>query len=35
VAVLKQSFLEMGLLKEIPDDKAMFTTQFLPVQAGK
>jgi ABC-type nitrate/sulfonate/bicarbonate transport system substrate-binding protein len=34
VAVLKQSFLEMGLLKEIPQDKQMFTTQFLPVKAG-
>ena len=34
VTVLKQSFIEMGLLKEIPDDKAMFTTQFLPVKAG-
>ena len=34
VAVLKQSFIEMGLLKEIPDDKALFTTQFLPVKAG-
>ncbi len=34
VAVLKQSFLEMGLLKEIPDDKVLFTTQFLPVKAG-
>jgi NitT/TauT family transport system substrate-binding protein len=33
VEVLKQSFLEMGLLKEIPDDKSMFTTQFLPVKA--
>jgi ABC-type nitrate/sulfonate/bicarbonate transport system substrate-binding protein len=32
VAVLKQSFIEMGLLKEIPDDKVMFTTQFLPVK---
>ena len=28
VYVLKQSFIEMGLLKEIPEDKAMFTTQF-------
>ena len=28
ITVLKQSFIEMGLLKEIPDDKAMFTTQF-------
>jgi ABC-type nitrate/sulfonate/bicarbonate transport system substrate-binding protein len=34
VAVLKQSFIEMGLLKEIPDDKVLFTTQFLPVKAG-
>jgi NitT/TauT family transport system substrate-binding protein len=34
VTMLKQSFIEMGLLKEIPDDKAMFTTQFLPVRAG-
>jgi NitT/TauT family transport system substrate-binding protein len=35
VTVLKQSFIEMGLLKEIPEDKAMFTTQFLPVKAAK
>ena len=35
ITVLKQSFLEMGLLKEIPEDKVMFTTQFLPVKAGK
>ncbi len=34
VAVLKLSFIEMGLLKEIPDDKVMFTTQFVPVKAG-
>ncbi|MFL6823078.1 MAG: ABC transporter substrate-binding protein [Xanthobacteraceae bacterium] len=34
VEVLKQSFIEMGLLKDIPEDKAMFTTQFLPVKAG-
>ena len=32
VEVLKQSFLEMGLLKETPDDKVMFTTQFVPVK---
>ncbi len=32
VAVLKKSFIEMGLLKEIPDDKVLFTTQFLPVK---
>jgi len=35
MTVLKQSFIEIGLLKEIPDDKAMLTTQFLPVKAGK
>jgi ABC-type nitrate/sulfonate/bicarbonate transport system substrate-binding protein len=34
VAVLKQSFIEMGLLKEIPPDNALYTTQFLPVKAG-
>jgi ABC-type nitrate/sulfonate/bicarbonate transport system substrate-binding protein len=32
VEVLKQSFIEMGLLKEAPDDKVMFTTQFVPVK---
>jgi NitT/TauT family transport system substrate-binding protein len=32
VSVLKQSFIEMGLLKEIPADSAMFTTQFVPVK---
>jgi NitT/TauT family transport system substrate-binding protein len=34
VAALKQSFIDMGLLKEIPDDKVMFTTQFVPVRTG-
>ena len=34
VAMLKRSFLEMGLLKETPDDKVLFTTQFVPVKAG-
>jgi ABC-type nitrate/sulfonate/bicarbonate transport system substrate-binding protein len=33
IAVLKKSFIEMGLLKEIPDDKTLFTTQFVPVKA--
>jgi ABC-type nitrate/sulfonate/bicarbonate transport system substrate-binding protein len=33
VAVLKQSFIEMGLLKEMPDDKVLFTTEFVPVKA--
>lgn len=32
VAVLKKSFIEMGLLKEPPADDVMFTTQFLPVK---
>lgn len=32
VAVLKQSFIEMGLLKEVPADNVMFTTQFVPVK---
>jgi len=32
--VLKQSFLEMGLLKQPPDDKSLFTTQFVPVKLG-
>jgi NitT/TauT family transport system substrate-binding protein len=34
VTALKQSFVEMGLLKEIPEDKVLFTTQFVPVKAG-
>ena len=34
VAVLKQSFIEMGLLKEMPEDKTLFTTQFVPVTPG-
>jgi ABC-type nitrate/sulfonate/bicarbonate transport system substrate-binding protein len=34
VAVLKQSFIEMGLLKELPADRDLFITQFLPVKAG-
>jgi ABC-type nitrate/sulfonate/bicarbonate transport system substrate-binding protein len=33
VAMLKKSFIEMGLLKETPDDNVLFTTQFLPVKA--
>ena len=32
VAVIKQSFLDMGMLKEKPADNQMFTTQFLPVK---
>ena len=34
MATLKQSFIEMGLLKDIPDDNVMFTSQFVPVKAG-
>ncbi len=32
LAVLKQSFVDMGLLKEIPENNVMFTTQFVPVK---
>jgi ABC-type nitrate/sulfonate/bicarbonate transport system substrate-binding protein len=32
VAMLKKSFIEMGLLKEEPADSQLFTTQFLPVK---
>jgi len=35
VAALKDSFLEMGLLKDKPDDSVMFTTKFVPVTLGK
>jgi NitT/TauT family transport system substrate-binding protein len=34
VTVLKNSFIDMGLLKEVPDDNLLFTTQFVPVKAG-
>jgi NitT/TauT family transport system substrate-binding protein len=34
VAALKKSYIDMGLLKEIPDDKALFTAQFVPVKTG-
>ena len=32
LAVLKQSFVGMGLLKDIPENDVMFTTQFVPVK---
>ena len=35
VATLKTSFIEMGLLKDSPDDSALFTTRFVPVKVGK
>jgi NitT/TauT family transport system substrate-binding protein len=34
VAVLKKSFIDTGLLKDIPEDKDLFTTQFVPVKLG-
>jgi NitT/TauT family transport system substrate-binding protein len=34
VDTLKKSFIEMGLLKEVPADNVLFTTQFVPVKAG-
>jgi NitT/TauT family transport system substrate-binding protein len=34
VATLKQSFIQMGLLKEAPADDVLFTTQFVPVKVG-
>jgi ABC-type nitrate/sulfonate/bicarbonate transport system substrate-binding protein len=30
IALLKQTYLEMGLLKETPKDSDLFTTEFLP-----
>jgi hypothetical protein len=32
VAVLKQSFVEMGTLSSKPADDVLFTTQFVPVK---
>ena len=32
VATLKKSFLEMGLLKSVPPDNVLFTTQFVPIK---
>jgi len=34
VATLKKSFIQMGLLKEVPPDNALFTSEFVPVKAG-
>jgi NitT/TauT family transport system substrate-binding protein len=34
VATLKKSFIEMDLLKDVPPDNVLFTTQFVPVKAG-
>jgi len=35
VATLKKSYIDMHLLNEIPDDTALFTTQFVPVKIGE
>ena len=32
IAVLKQSYVEMGTLPKKPADDVLFTTQFLPVK---
>jgi NitT/TauT family transport system substrate-binding protein len=34
VATLKKSFIEMGLLNATPDDKVLFTDEFVPVKAA-
>ena len=34
VATLKKSFIQMGLLKQAPADRHLFTTQFVPVKPG-
>ena len=34
VETLKKSFIEMDLLKEVPPDNTLFTTQFVPVKVG-
>jgi len=34
VATLKKSFIEMGLLQQVPPDNALFTTQFVPVKVS-
>ena len=32
LGVLKQSFVEMGMMATAPENDALFTTQFLPVK---
>ena len=32
LTVLKESFVEMGMMDKAPPDDALFTTQFLPVK---
>ncbi len=35
IEALKQSYIEMGLLKDVPDDNDMFTAQFVPVKLSE
>jgi NitT/TauT family transport system substrate-binding protein len=32
LVVIRQSLVEMGILQQVPDDRVMFTTRFLPVK---
>ncbi len=34
IEVLKKSFIQMGLLKQVPADNVLFATQFVPVKLG-
>jgi len=34
ITALKKSFIEMGLLTSVPDDKVLFTTEFVPVKVN-
>jgi ABC-type nitrate/sulfonate/bicarbonate transport system substrate-binding protein len=34
IEVLKKSFIQMGLLKQVPPDNVLFSTQFVPVKLG-
>ncbi len=34
IAALKKSFIDMGLLTSVPDDKTLFTTEFVPVKVN-
>jgi NitT/TauT family transport system substrate-binding protein len=34
LATLRKSFVQMGLLKKVPSDNVLFTTQFVPVKVG-
>jgi ABC-type nitrate/sulfonate/bicarbonate transport system substrate-binding protein len=34
LATLRKSFIQMGILKKVPADNVLFTTQFVPVKVG-